>query len=124
MSKLNNALRWISYGLAILALAAGIALLIGDAIFRTLPGLPAAAISSAPLLLVGTSFLILQPILRPGFADLLKNGLLAATFLLWGFIQFMPRNAASLWLGNLVIVLYVLDLAWVVLGTRISLKRN
>jgi hypothetical protein len=42
--------------------------------------------------------------------------------LLWGFIQFMPRNAASLWLGNLVIVLYVLDLAWVVLGTRISLK--
>jgi hypothetical protein len=73
---------------------------------------------------VGTSFLILQPILRPGFADLLKNGLLAATFLLWGFIQFMPRNATSLWLGNLVIVLYVLDLAWVVLGTRISLKRN
>lgn len=122
MSKLNNALRWISYGLAILALAAGIALLIGDAIFRALPGLPAAAISSAPLLLVGTSFLILQPILRPGFADLLKNALLAATFLLWGFIQFMPRNAASLWLGNLVIVLYVLDLAWVVLGTRISLK--
>lgn len=94
MSKLNHALRWISYGLAILALAAGIALLIGDAI------------------------------LRPGFADLLKNALLAATFLLWGVIQLMPQNAASKRLGNLVIALYVLDLAWVVLGTRISPKRN
>lgn len=124
MSKLNHALRWISYGLAILALAAGIALLIGDAILRALPRLPAAAISAAPLLLVGTSFLMLQPILRPGFADLLKNALLAATFLLWGVIQLMPQNAASKRLGNLVIALYVLDLAWVVLGTRISPKRN
>jgi hypothetical protein len=124
LSKLNNALRWISNGLAILALAAGIALLIGDAILRALPRLPAAAISAAPLLLVGTSFLILQPVLRPGFADLLKNALLAATFLLWGFIQFIPQNSASLWLGNLVIVLYVLDLAWVVLGTRITPNRN
>lgn len=124
MSNLNNSLRWISYGLAILALATGMALLIGDAIFRALPRLPAAAISAAPLLLVGTSFLILQPILRPGIKDLLKNALLAATFLLWGFIQFLPRNGASRWLGNLVIVLYVLDLAWVVLGTGISTKRN
>ena len=65
LSMLNNILRWISYVLAVLALAAGMALLIGDAKPWTLPGLPAAAISAAPLLLVGASFLILQPILRP-----------------------------------------------------------
>ncbi len=124
LTMFNNALRWISYGLAILALAAGIALLIGDAILRTLPRLPAAAISAAPLLLVGASFLIMQPIIRPRFAELLKNVLLAATFLLWGVIQLIPRNAMSVRLGNVVIALYVLDLAWVVLGTKISVKRN
>jgi len=81
---LNNALRWIGYGLAILALAASIVLLIGDAKSGILSMLPAAAISAAPLLLVGTSFLIMQPILNPRLMELLKNALLAATFLLWG----------------------------------------
>jgi hypothetical protein len=121
---LNNILRWISYVLAVLALAAGIGLLIGDAKIWTPPGLSAAVISAAPLLLVGASFLILQPIIRPRLGEFLKNALLAATFLLWGAIQLMPRNATSMRLGNVVIALYVLDLAWVVLGTKISLKRN
>jgi hypothetical protein len=121
---LNNILRWISYVLAVLALAAGIGLLIGDAKIWTPPGLSAAVISAAPLLLVGASFLILQPIIRPPLGEFLKNALLAATFLLWGAIQLMPRNATSMRLGNVVIALYVLDLAWVVLGTKISLKRN
>jgi hypothetical protein len=120
----NNILQWISYGLAFLALAAGIALLIGDATQGILSRLPAAMISAAPLLLVGTSFLILQPIIRPRLMELLKNVLLAATFLLWGAIQLMPRNAASMRLGNVVIALYVLDLAWVIFGSRISLKKN
>src|SRR5579872_2652870 len=121
---LNNILRWISYFLAVLALAAGMALLIGDAKLWTLPGGSAAVISAAPLLLVGASYLILQPILRPRGIELLKNALLAATFLLWGTIQLMPQNATSMRLGNVVIALYVVDLAWVVLGTKISLKRN
>lgn len=124
MSTLNHILRWISYVLAVLALAAGMALLIGDAKMWTPPGLPAAAISAAPLLLVGASFLILQTIIRPRLTEFLKNALLAATFLLWGAIQLMPQNATSMRLGNVVIALYVLDLAWVVLGTKISLKRN
>ena len=121
---LNNILRWISYFLAVLALAAGMALLIGDAKLWTPPGGSAAVISAAPLLLVGASYLILQPILRPRGVELLKNALLAATFLLWGAIQLMPQNATSMRLGNVVIALYVVDLAWVVLGTKISLKRN
>ncbi len=121
---LNNILRWISYVLAVLALAAGMALLIGDAKLWTPPRLSAAVISAAPLLLVGASYLILQPILRPRMMELLKNALLAATFLLWGAIQLMPQNSTTLRLGNVVIALYVLDLAWVVLGTKISFKRN
>jgi hypothetical protein len=121
---LNNVLRWISYVLAVLGLAGGIGLLLSDAKIGTLPRLPAAAISAAPLLLVGASFLILQPILRPRLMELLKNLLLTATFLLWGAIQFMPQNALSIRLGNVVIALYVLDLAWVILSSKISSKRN
>ena len=124
MSILNSVLRWFSYGLAVLALAASVGLLIGDVGIGALPRLSAAVASGAPLLLVGTSFLFVQPILRPRLVDLLKNVLLAATFLLWGIIQFMPQTATSIRLGNVVIALYVLDLAWVTLGTTISQEKN
>lgn len=70
------------------------------------------------------AFLILQAAIRPRLIDLLKNALLAATFLLWGGIQFMPQNALSLRLGNVVIALYVVDLAWVILSSRISREKN
>ena len=111
---------WGGYALAILALAATVALLIGDPGVGIPEGPAAAVISAAPLLLVGVSFLLVQPIARPRFADLLKNLLLAFTFLLWGGIQFMPNNASSKTLGNLVIAFYVLDLAWMTLSTRAS----
>jgi hypothetical protein len=124
MSILNAILRWISYGLAVLALAASLGLLIGDVGIGARPRLSAAATTAAPLLLVGTSFLFVQPILRPRLVELLKNLLLAATFLLWGIVQFMPQNTMSIRLGNVVIALYVLDLAWVTLGTVISQERN
>jgi hypothetical protein len=124
MSILNLVLRWFSYGLAVLALAASLGLLIGDVGIGTLPPISAAVASAAPLLLVGTSYLFVQPLLRPRLLELLKNVLLAATFLLWGIIQFMPQNARSIRLGNVVIALYVLDLAWVTLGTAISRERN
>jgi hypothetical protein len=121
---LTNILRWISNVLAVLALAAGMGLLIADAKIWKLPGLPEAVISAAPLLLVGIAFLILQPIIRPRFSELLKNALLAATFLLWGAVQLMPQDALSKRLSNAVIALYVLDLAWVILAMRISKERN
>jgi hypothetical protein len=124
LSMLNKTLRWISYILLTLALAASLALLIGDAKPGLLATIPAAVISAAPLLLVGMSVLILQPIIRPRFLELLKNALLAATFLLWGIIQLMPRNNTSIRLGNVVIVLYVLDLSWAILASNISQKRN
>ena len=124
MSTLNNILRWVSYVLAVLALVAGTALLFGGAKTWMPPGFSAAAISAAPLLLVGTAFLIMQPVIRPGWKELLKNGLLAATFLLWGGIQFMPQNMLSIRLGNVVIVLYVLDLAWVVFDSKNSRGKN
>jgi hypothetical protein len=120
----NRALRWTSFGLAILALVASIALLLSDAKPGILSMVPASSISASPLLLVGISFLMLQPFLRPRLMELLKNALLAATFLLWGIIQLMPQNSASIRLGNVVIALYVLDLAWVILSSKNSREKN
>ena len=124
LSILKKLLRWISYSLAVLALAASVGLLVGDAGIGNLPQLSAAAASAAPLLLIGTSFLIAQPALRPRLVELLKNVLLAATFLLWGIVQLMPQNSMSIRLGNVVIALYVLDLAWMTLGAVIFMERN
>ena len=111
-----------SCGLAVLALLAGAVLLLPGA--QSAGWIPPVVISSAPLLLVGVAFLALQPVLRPRSSELLKNVLLALTFLLWGGLQFLPQNALSAWLGNLVIVLYVVDLAWVILGTRFVSRGN
>lgn len=118
----NHLLRWISYGLAVLALAGGGALFFDAARPGILPS--SVVLTAAPLLLVGASYLVLQPILRPGGVELLKNVLLAGAFLLWGFIQLRPQNAASARLGNVVIALYVVDLAWMIFGSKISVKRN
>jgi hypothetical protein len=117
-------LRSAGYVLAVLALVACAGLLIGDVGIGNLSRLSPTAASAAPLLLVGTSFLFVQPVVRPRLLDLLKNLLLAGTFLLWGIVQLMPQNALSIRLGNLVIALYVLDLAWVTLGTAISPRKN
>ena len=124
MSMSNNIFRWIGYGLAVLALAASLALLLGDAGIGTLVWRSAAASTAAPLLLVGTAFLFMQPVLRPRLVELLRNVLLAGTFLLWGIVQFMPQNAMSARLGNFVIALYVFDLAWMTLGSAISQQRK
>jgi|SRR5579862_2755947 len=117
MSTFRKSLRWISCTLAILALGAGIGLLACDSVAVALSRVGAAAISAAPLLLVGIAFLLAQPLLRPRRLELLKNVLLAGTFLLWGAIQLMPQGALAMRLGNLVIALYVLDLAWMTLGS-------
>lgn len=107
---------WVGSGLGALALAAGAGLLLSDARIWILSGRSTAAMSSAALLLVGISFLLVQPAMRPRPMELTKNLLLAATFLLWGVIQLMPQNELARRLSDLVVVLYVLDLAWVVLA--------
>ena len=46
--------------------------------------------------------------------EAMKNMLLAATFLLWGFVQLMSQSEWSRKLGDLVIALFVMDLAWTI----------
>jgi peptidoglycan/LPS O-acetylase OafA/YrhL len=113
--KANQILRKIATALVFLALVLSAALLVNDLGPGVPLRLPRGEISGAPLLLVGVALLIVQRVIRPELKELLKNALLAATFLLWGIVQLMPQNGLSLKLGNLVIVLFVVDVAWTIL---------
>jgi Ca2+/Na+ antiporter len=98
--------------------AAGIAALLAtDAKIHVPLAFSASAVSAASLLLIGVSFLIVQAIQRPPRAELLKNVLLAGAFLLWGVVQLMRQSDLSKKLGDVVIALYVVDLAWVIFAT-------
>lgn len=117
---MNKILLWLAIGLVVLALASSIGLLASDTTIGVALRLPAAMISAVPLLAAGLSFLILQLMIRPRWTELLKNILLAATFLLWGIVQLMANNLLSKRLGDVVIALYVVDLAWAILA-RVNL---
>jgi hypothetical protein len=105
----------LALGLVLLALVSSTVLLASDSNIGAVLRRWAAAISAVPLLAVGLSFLAVQVMIRPRWAELLKNVLLAATFLLWGIVQLMKQNLVSKRLGDLVIVLYVAELAWTIL---------
>jgi hypothetical protein len=124
LSGMNTILRYLSIGLVVVAVASSIVLLASDS--DMLGGLDrwARPISAAPLLAVGLAFLIFQPTIRPGWRELLKSALLAATFLLWGAVQLMPPTMVSRRLGNLVIALYVIELAWTILSRLKATKKS
>jgi hypothetical protein len=109
---MNKVLIWMAMGLVVIAAVAGGGLLACDAGFVI--GLPMALVSAVPLLAVGVAFLVIQPVIRPRWPEAVKNGLLAATFLLWGFVQLMAQNEWSRKLGDLVIALFVMDLTWTI----------
>ena len=127
-SAFEELLRWLTRSLAILAVLSSFALLcIG--VTPMLSSFPAAIatqaarawellknvpLSALPLLFAGTSYLVLQAIVRPRPLELLKRGMLAAAFLLWGIVQLMPAGNLASELGNLVIALYVIDLGLII----------
>ena len=114
---MNLLLRWLAMALGAIAAAGIAALLATDAQIHVPLAFSASAISAASLLLIGVSFLIVQAIQRPSLTELLKNALLAGAFLLWGVVQLMRPSDLSKKLGDALIALYVVDLAWVIFAT-------
>jgi hypothetical protein len=125
---LQELLRWLARSLAVMAVMSSVALLCvgatplldrlptfiarasvqGWAVVKSLP------LSALPLLLAGSSYLLLQAILRPRPLELLKRVMLAVAFLLWGVVQLMPASSLATELGNVVIALYVIDLGLII----------
>jgi hypothetical protein len=73
-----------------------------------------APLSALPLLLAGASYVALQALLRPPALELFRRLMLGGAFLLWGVVQLMPASALATDLGDVVIALYVFDLALMV----------
>jgi hypothetical protein len=127
-SPFEEILRWLTRSFAILALLSSVALLcvgatplltplptqIAKAAHRILALLSNVPLSALPLLLAGSSYIVLQAILRPGPFELLKRLMLGVAFLLWGVVQLMPVSNLAAELGNVVIALYVVDLGMII----------
>jgi hypothetical protein len=125
---LEELLRWLARSLAVLAVLGSFALLCvgatplltflptylakvtfrGGVLVRNLP------LSALPLLLAGSSYVVLQAILRPRPLELVKRLMLGIAFLLWGVVQLMPVSDLAAELGNVVIALYVVDLGLII----------
>ena len=123
-------LRSSAAALALMAVACSAVLLLMDAAPWTIAllrdgarALPHAAsliarapITAAPLLMAGASYVALQIILRPRPLELLKRLMVAAAFILWGIDQLMPPGPLTTAIGDLVISLYVFDLALIIVA--------
>lgn len=111
----------IIYVFLVLALLGCATLLLFDFFPALLPLLRHGPVSALPLLLIGIAYFGLQAILRPAPLELLKRGMLASAFILWGIDQLLPTGPVATTLGDIVIVLYIIDLALMVrdsLSTR------
>lgn len=116
--------RWLTRSLAVLAVVSCIALVaigatplltawsttIARVSERGWAFIKAGPLSALPLLLAGSSYIVLQVILRPRPLELLKRLMLGCAFLLWGVTQLMAASNLATELGNVVIALYVIDL--------------
>ncbi len=124
----RNAIGQIAGLLTVAAVLASAALLFSDAaprlatllrllieqIPRAWAWLGHAPLSALPLLLAGASYVALQARLRPAPLELFRRLMLGGAFLLWGVVQLMPPSVLATNLGDLVIALYVFDLALMV----------
>jgi hypothetical protein len=119
---MNKVLRWLAMVIAGAAAVCSIGSLAESTTMRIHLGISAPLIPAVPLLLTGVSFLLVQVVLRPRWPELMKNLLLAAAFILWGIVQLMEQNNVSRKLGDVVVALYVLDLAWVILTSANPVK--
>ncbi len=110
--------------LTILAFVAGGLLLLYDLLWHNAPWLTHAPVSAAPLLLIGAASLAFQAVMRPSPLDLCKALLVSTAFILWGVDQLLPAGWFATTLGDIVIILYVIDLGWMISGALRAKARS
>lgn len=123
-SAIQELLLWLTRSFAMLAVLSSAALLcvgatplltsvptkLAKAMVHFWTMVKALPLSALPLLLAGSSYIVLQAIVKPRAPELLKRLMLGIAFLLWGVVQLMPVSQLATELGNVVIALYVVDL--------------
>ena len=113
-------LRLFTWVIVAIAFVTGAILLASDLL---LVSFSHALISAAPLLCIGVAYLGFQLFARPKLLDLFKAFILSSAFIIWGIDQLLPSGWTATTLGDIVIVLYVLDLGWMMMDRlKVSYK--
>jgi hypothetical protein len=68
------------------------------------------------LILIGSSYILLQAVLRPRRTEALKGTFLGAAFVLWGGEQFLAPGPWVTMVDSVVITIFVVDLSLIVVG--------
>jgi hypothetical protein len=107
---LAGTVRRLIIGCAGASLLCGVLLLTEDAV----PGLSGFVkhswVAASVLLLAGAACLGFASADRARARDVIMRGSLGSAFILWGIQQLLPESWASVFLGDIVIVLFVVDL--------------
>ncbi len=114
--KSTRVIRFVALLLGLALISSGL-LLLYDSVspFTTfLAHIAHAPLSAIPLLSIGIAYLLLQTILRPHIGELLKRLMVASAFIFWGIDQLLPGGLLATALGDIVIVLYIIDLAFLI----------
>jgi hypothetical protein len=98
-----------------LALLGCVLLLVFDLFQPFLHFLTHAPVSAAPLLLIGLASLSFQLVIRPKLLYFLKSLIVSSAFILWGVDQLLPAGRIATMLGDVVIMLYIVDLSWMMI---------
>ena len=101
-----------TWAIVVLALITGAFLLVSDLFPVHLSHMP---LSAAPLFLIGAGYLAFQILIRAQLLDLFKALIVSSAFILWGIDQLLPSSWLATALGDVVIVLYVIDLGWMMM---------
>jgi hypothetical protein len=113
--------------LILFAFSTGAMLLLADVFPYSLPFLAHAPTSAAPLLLIGAASLTFLIVTHPRPLDLFKALLVSLAFILWGIDQLLPFGWLATTIGDVVIVLYVIDLGWMmasILRSRLTAPKG
>lgn len=105
-----------------LALTSGVLLLFFDTPQKLLQHVAHAPFSAAPLLLIGIGSLCFQYLIQPRPLELLRALIVSSAFILWGIDQLLAASWLATTLGDVVIVLYVIDLSWMMIERLKKLK--
>lgn len=116
-----RSLRWLSTVLFVFALASMLTVLITDALNTLAPTAMHRRAGAFSLMLIGSSFVALQISLRRSSAEKFKSILLGIAFFLWGAGQFLPPGRFSTAADTAVMVIFVVDLSFIILE---HFKRN
>ena len=104
-------LRHLAGGLIAASVAAG---LFAIAVRAAWGGLPARILEGGALFLAAAAYLAHACAHHDGWRELLTKSILVSAFALWGLIQLLPGLPGSAVINDVVIVLFVVDLAIIV----------